>query len=82
MQILLANILRSGAWKFDMEKNIVEPYDSNNKAKGIIYKWKNHEDYPDVAIDYIILDSKVNGKKHDLPLIQDVETINFNVVYM
>ena len=28
-----------------------------------IYKWKNHEDYPDVAIDYIILDSKVNGKK-------------------
>ena len=50
-------------WKFDMEKNIVEPYDSNNKAKGTIYKWKNHEDYPDVAIDYIILDSKVNGKK-------------------
>lgn len=80
--IVGANILRSGAWKFDMEKNIVEPYDSNNKAKGIIYKWKNHEDYPDVAIDYIILDSKVNGKKHDLPLIQDVETINFNVVYM
>ena len=31
--------------------------------KGTIYKWKNHEDYPDVAIDYIILDSKVNGKK-------------------
>lgn len=61
--IVGANILRSGAWKFDMEKNIVEPYDSNNKAKGIIYKWKNHEDYPDVAIDYIILDSKVNGKK-------------------
>ena len=34
-----------------------------NKTKGIIYKWKNHEDYPDVAIDYIILDSKVNEKK-------------------
>lgn len=61
--IVGANILKSGAWKFDMEKNIVEPYDSNNKTKGIIYKWKNHEDYPDVAIDYIILDSKVNGKK-------------------
>ena len=61
--IVGANILRSGAWKFDMEKNIVEPYDYNNKTKGIIYKWKNHEDYPDVAIDYIILDSKVNGKK-------------------
>ena len=29
--IVGANILRSGAWKFDMEKNIVEPYDSNNK---------------------------------------------------
>lgn len=43
---------------------------------------ENHEDYPDVAIDYIILDSKVYGKKHDLPLIQDVEIINFNVVYM
>lgn len=24
---------------------------------------ENHLDYPDVAIDYIILDSKVNGKK-------------------
>lgn len=38
--IVGANILRSGAWKFDMEKNIVEPYDYNNKTKGIIYKWK------------------------------------------
>ena len=44
-------------------RNIIESYDFNNKAKGIIYKWKNHLDYPDVAIDYIILDSKVNGKK-------------------
>lgn len=61
--IIGADILKSGAWRFDMERNIIEPYDSNNKAKGIIYKWKNHLDYPDVAIDYIILDSKVNGKK-------------------
>lgn len=43
---------------------------------------ENHLDYPDVAIDYIILDSKVNGKKHDLPLIQEANTINSNMVYM
>ena len=61
--IIGANILKSTAWKFDMERNSIEPYNYNNKAKGIIYRWKNHKDYPDVAIDYIILDSKINGKK-------------------
>ena len=38
--IVGANILRSGAWKFDMEKNIVESYDSNNKAKGLFINGK------------------------------------------
>lgn len=61
--IIGADILKSGAWKFDLKKNIIEPYDCNNKVRGIVYKWKNHVDYPDVAIDYIIFDSKVNGKK-------------------
>lgn len=61
--IVGADILKSGAWKFDMQKNMIEPYDCDNKTSGIVYKWKNHIDYPDVAIDYIIFDSKVNGKK-------------------
>lgn len=61
--IIGANILKSTAWKFDMERNSIEPYNYSNKTKGIIYRWKNHKDYPDVAIDYIILDSKINGKK-------------------
>lgn len=66
--IIGANILKSTAWKFDMERNSIEPYNhNNNKAKGIIYRWKNHKGYSDVAIDYIILDSKIKGKRYDLP---------------
>lgn len=51
--IIGADILKSGAWKFDMERNVIEPYDSNNKAKGIIYKWKNHLDYLSSIIEVI-----------------------------
>lgn len=60
--IIGANILKQGAWKFDMEKSIIEPYDYNKKAEGVVYKWKNHMSYSDVAIDYIVLDGKVGGK--------------------
>lgn len=51
--IIGADILKSGAWKFDMERNVIEPYDSNNKAKGIISKWKNHLDYLSSIIEVI-----------------------------
>lgn len=61
--IIGANILKQGAWKFDMEKSIIEPYDCNKKVKGVVYKWKNHRHYSDVAIDYIVLEGKV-GKKN------------------
>ena len=61
--ILGADILKSGAWKFDMERNVIEPYDYHKKAKGTVFRWKNHKDYSDVAIDYIIFDSKMDGKK-------------------
>lgn len=61
--IIGANILKYGAWKFDMKKQIIEPYNHKSKNQAIVYKWKNHEDYSDVAMDYIILDSKVNGKE-------------------
>lgn len=61
--IVGADILKSGAWKFDMERNSIEPYDYNKKTIGTVFRWKNHKDYSDVAIDYIIFDSKINGKK-------------------
>lgn len=61
--IVGADILKSGAWKFDMNKEIIEPYDYNQKPKNFVFKWKNHKDYPDVAVDYIIFESKINGKK-------------------
>lgn len=60
--IIGANILKQGAWKFDMEKSIIEPYDCNKKTKGVVYKWKNHKNYSDVAIDYIVLEGKVGSK--------------------
>ncbi|EKU92572.1 hypothetical protein [Bacteroides oleiciplenus] len=61
--IVGANILKSGAWKFDMERSIIEPYNANKRAAGTVFKWKNHKNYSDVAIDYIIFDSKIDGKK-------------------
>ena len=61
--IVGANIFKSGAWKFDMERSIIEPYNANKRAVGTVFKWKNHKDYSDVAIDYIIFDSKIDGKK-------------------
>lgn len=61
--IIGANILKQGAWKFDMEKSIIEPYDYNKKAERVVYKWKDHMSYSDVAIDYIVLDGKI-GKKN------------------
>ena len=61
--IVGADILKSGAWKFDMEKNIIETCDYNKKTMGTVFRWKNHKDYSDVATDYIIFDSKINGKK-------------------
>lgn len=61
--IIGANILKSGAWKFDMEKRILKPCNSERKATGIVLKWKNHNDYQDVAMDYIIFEGKINAKK-------------------
>ena len=61
--IIGANILKQGAWRFDMESKLIEPYDYNKKTKGVVYKWKNHNSYSDVAVDYIILEGKV-GKKN------------------
>lgn len=61
--IIGANILKSNVWKFDMKNKVIVPYNNEEKIKGTTYKWKNHKDYSDVALDYIIFDSKVSGKK-------------------
>lgn len=61
--IIGANILKQGTWKFDMKNGIIEPYDYKKKAEGIVYKWKNHRSYSDVALDYIVFEGTVCGKR-------------------
>lgn len=58
-----ANILKSGAWKFDTKQGILTPCDIKQKSRGTTFRWKNHEDYKDVGMDYIVFEGKVNGKK-------------------
>ena len=61
--IIGADLLKSGVWKFDMQTKTVVRLADSNSVNGMAIKWKNHEDYPDVAMDYIIFDSKIKGRK-------------------
>ena len=60
--IVGANILKNNSWFFDLKNGLIklELPQSTNKMS---IKWKNHEDYHDVAKDYIVFDGSIKGQK-------------------
>lgn len=61
--IIGANVLHKHSWKFNIKDSILSICDKN-KGKGIILKWKSHDDYKDINLGYVVFEGKVGGKNN------------------
>ena len=61
--IIGANVLKNHVWRFDYAKGVIEIDSKKNNDALIKLKWKSHNDYKDVAFDYIVLDGIIDGNK-------------------
>lgn len=59
--IVGANILKTGAWMVDTERQVFEPYDVGAKAAGTVLRWKCPKRFHHA--DAIFLNGKVEGRK-------------------
>lgn len=61
--IIGANVLHRHSWKFNMKDSTINLCDKN-KEKGVVLKWKSHNDYKDINLGYIVFEGKIGNKNN------------------